>query len=79
MDTWRTPAATRPLRVTPEPLTPGLHSRYDADPGVLAVEQGLENGAFTPGPLSLREAGVAWFASRIRDDVGELGHASQGG
>jgi hypothetical protein len=42
------------------------------------VQKELENGAFTPGPLSLREAGVAWFASRIRDDVGELGHESQG-
>ncbi len=37
------------------------------------MQRGLSNGDFTPGPLSLREAGVAWFAGRIRDDLGELG------
>jgi hypothetical protein len=27
---------------------------------------------FQPGPLSLREEGVAWFAGRIRGDIGDL-------
>jgi choline monooxygenase len=36
------------------------------------MQRGLGNGDFTPGPLSLREAGVAWFAGRVRADLGEL-------
>jgi Rieske 2Fe-2S family protein len=39
---------------------------------VARMQHGLENGDFMPGPLSLREAGVAWFAGRVRNDVGEL-------
>ena len=33
---------------------------------VARMQRGLGNGDFTPGPLSLREKGVAWFAGRIR-------------
>ncbi len=40
---------------------------------VARMQRGLGNGDFAPGPLSRREAGVAWFAGRIRDDLGELG------
>ena len=36
------------------------------------LESGSANGGFTPGPLSLREAGVAWFAGRVRADLGDL-------
>ena len=36
------------------------------------MQQGLSNTDFTPGPLSLREKGVAWFAGRIRADLGDL-------
>jgi Rieske 2Fe-2S family protein len=39
---------------------------------VARMQRGLGNGDFTPGPLSLREAGVAWFADRVRHDLGEL-------
>ena len=36
------------------------------------MQLGLANTDFTPGPLSLREKGVAWFAGRIRGDLGDL-------
>ena len=36
------------------------------------MQIGLGNTDFQPGPLSLREKGVAWFAARIRTDLGDL-------
>ncbi len=36
---------------------------------VSAVQTGIRTDGYTPGPLSAREAGVAWFADRIRADV----------
>lgn len=39
---------------------------------VARMQIGLGNTDFTPGPLSLREKGVAWFADRIRGDLGDL-------
>ncbi len=36
------------------------------------MQIGLGNTDFRPGPLSLRERGVAWFAARIRADLGDL-------
>ena len=36
------------------------------------MQIGLGNTDFQPGPLSLREKGVAWFAGRIRADLGDL-------
>jgi phenylpropionate dioxygenase-like ring-hydroxylating dioxygenase large terminal subunit len=35
------------------------------------VQAGLATRGFTPGPLSTREAAVAWFAGRVRADLGE--------
>ena len=40
------------------------------------MQLGLANTDFTPGPLSLREKGVAWFAGRVRADLGDLDHGS---
>lgn len=34
------------------------------------VQAGLATRGFRPGPLSRREAGVAWFADRVREDLG---------
>jgi len=39
---------------------------------VQRMQIGLGNTDFRPGPLSLREKGVAWFAGRIRTDLGDL-------
>ncbi len=39
---------------------------------VQRMQIGLGNTDFAPGPLSLREKGVAWFAARIRSDLGDL-------
>jgi Rieske 2Fe-2S family protein len=36
---------------------------------VSAVQTGIQTDGYRPGPLSAREAGVAWFADRIRADV----------
>jgi Rieske 2Fe-2S family protein len=36
---------------------------------VSAVQTGIRTRGYAPGPLSAREAGVAWFADRIRADV----------
>ncbi len=36
---------------------------------VSAVQTGIRTHGYTPGPLSAREAGVAWFADRIRADI----------
>ena len=36
------------------------------------MQLGLANTEFTPGPLSLREKGVAWFADCVRGDLGDL-------
>ncbi len=36
---------------------------------VARVQQGIATPGWTPGPLSRREAGVAWFADRIRADI----------
>jgi Rieske 2Fe-2S family protein len=33
------------------------------------VQQGLMTRGYTCGPLGAREAGVAWFADRIRADL----------
>jgi Rieske 2Fe-2S family protein len=40
---------------------------------VQRMQIGLGNTDFEPGPLSLRERGVAWFAHRIREDLGSIG------
>lgn len=45
---------------------------------VTRMQAGLGNGDFRPGPLSLREAGVAWFAERVREDLGESTAATAG-
>ena len=37
------------------------------------VQAGIESRGWEPGPLSGREAAVAWFADRIRADLGEDG------
>lgn len=37
---------------------------------VARVQRGMATPGWTPGPLSRREAGVAWFADRIRADLG---------
>ena len=34
-----------------------------------AVQTGIRTRGYAPGPLSAREAGVGWFADRIRADV----------
>lgn len=39
---------------------------------VSRMQRGLGNRDFVPGPLSRREAGVGWFAERIRAALGEL-------
>ena len=36
-----------------------------------AQQAGLATRGFRPGPLSRREAAVAWFAARIRGDLAE--------
>ena len=36
---------------------------------VSAVQTGIRTHGYAPGPLSAREAGVGWFADRIRADV----------
>ena len=36
---------------------------------VTAVQTGIRTHGYTPGPLAGREAGVAWFADRLRADV----------
>jgi choline monooxygenase len=38
---------------------------------VAAVQRGLHTRDYRPGPLSAREAPVAWFADRIRADLAE--------
>jgi Rieske 2Fe-2S family protein len=35
------------------------------------VQRGLRTRDYAPGPLSRREAAVAWFARRIREDLGQ--------
>ena len=35
------------------------------------VQAGIQTRGWEPGPLSGREAAVAWFADRIRADLGE--------
>jgi phenylpropionate dioxygenase-like ring-hydroxylating dioxygenase large terminal subunit len=37
---------------------------------VANVQQGLHTRGYVPGPLSRREAAVAWFADRVRADLG---------
>jgi choline monooxygenase len=47
-----------------------LVSHEDVD--LVANQQaGLETRGFEPGPLSRREAGLGWFADRVRADLGE--------
>ena len=36
---------------------------------VSAVQTGIRTRGYRPGPLSAREAGVGWFAERLREDV----------
>ncbi|HZN89563.1 MAG TPA: aromatic ring-hydroxylating dioxygenase subunit alpha [Thermoleophilaceae bacterium] len=49
-----------------------LVAHEDAD--LVANQQaGVASRGFTPGPLSRREAAVAWFADRIRADLAEAG------
>jgi choline monooxygenase len=48
-----------------------ITTREDEDL-VERMQIGLGNTDFRPGPLSLREKGVSWFASRIRAALGDL-------
>ena len=41
-------------------------------PGRSGCRSASATPTFEPGPLSLREKGVAWFAARIRADLGDL-------
>ncbi|HSV39944.1 MAG TPA: hypothetical protein VLI04_14395, partial [Nocardioidaceae bacterium] len=41
------------------------------------MQRGLSNTDFTPGPLSLREKGVAWFADKVRGSLGDLEELDQ--
>jgi len=36
---------------------------------VARVQRGVSTPGWSPGPLSRREAGVAWFADRVRRDI----------
>jgi choline monooxygenase len=46
----------------------------DEDVDLVANQQaGIATHGFEPGPLSRREAGVGWFADKIRADLGEAG------
>ena len=40
---------------------------------VAAVQRGIRTRGYKPGPLAAKEAAVAWFADRIRADLGEGG------
>jgi Rieske 2Fe-2S family protein len=35
------------------------------------VQAGIQTRGWEPGPLSGREAAIAWFADRIREDLAE--------
>jgi choline monooxygenase len=60
---------TRAVRLVNRKLNQ-LVSNEDAD--LVANQQaGLETRGFEPGPLSRREAGLGWFADKIRADLGE--------
>jgi Rieske 2Fe-2S family protein len=48
-----------------------LVAEEDADL-VANLQAGLATRDFKPGPLSAREAAVAWFAGRVRADLGEV-------
>jgi choline monooxygenase len=48
-----------------------ITTREDEDL-VQRMQIGMGNIDFQPGPLSMRERGVSWFASRIRADLGDL-------
>jgi hypothetical protein len=56
-------------------LAPALEPRYDRDPElgkedlVENVQAGLETRGFELGPLSHREAAIAWSAEWIRADL----------
>jgi phenylpropionate dioxygenase-like ring-hydroxylating dioxygenase large terminal subunit len=39
---------------------------------VKAVQTGIRSRGYAPGPLSAREAGVAWFADKVREDLEHL-------
>jgi phenylpropionate dioxygenase-like ring-hydroxylating dioxygenase large terminal subunit len=43
------------------------------------VQQGLRTRGYLPGPLSRREDAVAWFADRIRADLGDLADRAEAG
>jgi Rieske 2Fe-2S family protein len=45
---------------------------------VANVQAGLETRGYACGPLSEREAGVAWFADRVRADLGEVASEIEG-
>lgn len=44
---------------------------------VANVQAGLETRGFTPGPLSARENAIAWFADRVRADLGPAAAAEE--
>jgi Rieske 2Fe-2S family protein len=44
---------------------------------VANVHAGLATRGFKPGPLSAREAAVAWFAGRVRADLGAFATVSE--
>jgi choline monooxygenase len=76
---------TRDTFMAYRPPRPGLRTRFvqrlNANLNTLVheedvdlvenVQAGLATRGFTPGPLSAREAAVAWFAERVRADLGE--------
>ncbi|MCV7225330.1 aromatic ring-hydroxylating oxygenase subunit alpha [Mycolicibacterium komossense] len=50
----------------------GKVTNHEDEELVQRMQIGMGNTHFEPGPLSLREAGVAWFAGRIRADLGDV-------
>jgi choline monooxygenase len=76
----------RPVRCGPRTrLTQRVNHRFNTT--VLAedieivdnVQQGLETRDYVCGPLSQREEAVAWFADRVRSDLGVAAEASATG
>ena len=46
---------------------------------VANVQRGLQTRGYRCGPLGAREAGVGWFADRIRDSLGDQHRSSRSG
>ena len=70
------PAAADASRAGARLSTPTARSTRSRNEDVDLVENqqaGLATRGFHPGPLSRREAAVAWFADRIRADLEEAG------